>query len=82
MSQRRILIGALIGQVLLIVAYKVVALQVLFYLNLGWAATLAGIAWNLRCPSCGKRQIFRGWSLLDLRLPAEKCYSCGYSLKQ
>ena len=35
-------------------------------------------AYTIRCPniSCKRRQVFRGSSIFDLRLPSDKCYYC------
>jgi hypothetical protein len=46
-------------------------------------AAIAMYAWSIRCPAtnCGKRQVFRGWSLFDLRLPADRCYACGAAIE-
>jgi hypothetical protein len=40
-------------------------------------------AFSIRCPvhTCGSRQVFRGWSAFDVRLPGEHCYNCGASLR-
>ena len=71
------LLALIAVQVLLIGLYKAFDSALLFFLNLAWALVLLLIAWNTRCPHCGKGQVFRGWSITDLRLPSEKCFSCG-----
>lgn len=55
-----------------------------YLLSLGFAAYLVLYCLNIRCVSanCRKRQVFQGWSILDLRLPGEKCYSCGIYLRK
>ena len=53
-----------------------------------WLALLAGLALigyalAIRCPApgCGRLQVFRGWSIFDLRWPKERCYYCGSPLE-
>ena len=40
-------------------------------------------AFSIRCPvdGCRRAQVFRGWSVFDIRLPGERCYLCGTPLK-
>ena len=52
-----------------------------------WFAVLSAIvtlayAFSIRCaaPGCGRRQVFRGWSVFDLRWPSERCYHCNAPL--
>ena len=53
-----------------------------FWLALGFGLFVFYYAFSLCCPNptCGCRQIFRGWSIYDLRWPENKCYRCGTSL--
>jgi hypothetical protein len=39
-------------------------------------------AFSIQCPvpTCRARQVFRGWSAFDVRLPQEHCYRCGTAL--
>lgn len=67
---------AITGQVILIAAYRL-GFEWLFYPNLFWAAATLAYALSLRCPVCGRRQVFRGLSIFDIRMPSEKCHSCG-----
>jgi hypothetical protein len=53
-----------------------------------WLALAAGVAFiayafSIRCsvPICARRQVFRGFSIFDLRWPGERCYHCGGPLK-
>lgn len=52
-------------------------------LVLAGAAVLSGYAYSVRCPTsgCRARQVIRGWSFTDLRLPTERCYKCGSALR-
>lgn len=70
---------AIAGQVILIAAYQF-DYEWLFYPNLLWAAAMIAYAISLRCPVCGRQQIFRGLSIFDIRLPSEKCHFCGSPL--
>lgn len=36
---------------------------------------------RIKCLKCGARQVFRGFSIWDLRMPEDKCYKCGHSLR-
>ena len=52
-----------------------------------WISLLFGIfvllyAISLRCPNptCNRMQVFRGFSIFDLKWPEDKCYSCGVPL--
>jgi hypothetical protein len=81
MTKRTQLLALVAGQVLLIGLYMVFDTDLLFYVNLAWILVLVLDAWNIRCPQCGKGQVFRGWSITDLRLPSEKCFYCGASIE-
>jgi hypothetical protein len=39
-------------------------------------------AFSLRCPNstCQRRQVFRGYSIFDVRWPGNNCYYCGVPL--
>ena len=52
----------------------------LFYPGLVFFTVLVAYAYSITCPVCGRRQVLRGLSIFDLRLPGERCYSCGCSL--
>lgn len=39
-------------------------------------------AFSIQCPNCKKKQVFRGWSVFDLKWPQEICYSCCTQLKK
>jgi thiamine transporter ThiT len=73
------LLVAVAVQVILIVAYRL-GLDWLFYVNLLWGMLTIAYAFSIRCPACHKRQVFRGWSIFDLRLPGAVCFSCGTQL--
>ena len=49
----------------------------LFYLSLGFGLAVITYASTIRCPKCGKSQVFTGISFFDLRLPKMKCHYCG-----
>lgn len=53
-----------------------------FWLGLWFGVFVVLYALSLRCPNtgCRKMQVFRGYSVFDLRWPEEKCYSCGAPL--
>ena len=53
-----------------------------FWVVLGFGVFSVLYAFSLRCPNptCRRRQVFRGWSIFDLRLPEESCYHCGVPL--
>jgi hypothetical protein len=53
-----------------------------FWVVLGFGAFSILYAFSLCCPNptCRRRQVFRGWSISDLRLPEESCYYCGVHL--
>lgn len=40
-------------------------------------------ALSIKCPNqnCRERQVFRGWSIFELRWPENKCYKCGCSME-
>jgi len=62
-----------------------IAIGVVYRLWLDWLyvpSVLRGVltlayAYSIRCPYCRERQVFRGWSFFDIRLPTDKCYRCG-----
>lgn len=81
MSPKTKTLLAIAGQVSLIAFYRL-GLEWLFYPNLFWAAATLAYVLSLRCPVCGRQQVFRGLSFFDLRLPTEKCHFCGNTLKE
>jgi rRNA maturation endonuclease Nob1 len=81
-SLRMKLLVLLMIQVVLIVSYSILKLDWIFYSNLFCGMLTAVYAFSIQCPACHKQQVFRGWSVFDLRLPSEKCYSCGTRLKE
>jgi DNA-directed RNA polymerase subunit RPC12/RpoP len=74
-----VLVGMIAIQVVLILGYQLIA-EFLYYPNLLWFTLTLAYAGSIRCPQCGRRQVFRGLSVFDLRLPGERCYYCGSSL--
>ena len=78
-SPRTKILLAFAGQIILIAAYKL-GIEWLFYPNLFWAAATLAYALTLRCPVCGRQQVFRGLSVFDIRLPSERCHFCGNTL--
>jgi hypothetical protein len=54
-----------------------------FWLALVAGLALVGYALAIRCPAptCRRPQVFRGWSIFDLRWPKERCYYCGSRLE-
>ena len=54
-----------------------------FVAGLSFGFVVLAYAFSIRCPvpTCGARQVFRGWSAFDARLPGEQCYNCGALLK-
>ena len=60
-----------------------VAFEWHFWLPAAVAVGLVVYAFSIRCsvPSCGRRQVFRGVSVFDLRWPGERCYYCRALLK-
>lgn len=81
-SARVNLIILLVGQVVLIIGYNIFKAEWLFYSNLVFSIVTVGYAFSIRCNTCGKHQVFRGWSFFDLRLPEEKCYFCKNDLNK
>ena len=79
MKPRNKILLAVAGQIVLITAYQL-GYEWLFYPNLLWAAATIAYAMSLRCPVCGRQQVFRGLSVFDMRLPSEKCHFCGGTL--
>ena len=49
-----------------------------FWLPLFVGMILVAYALSIRCPvpTCGRKQVFRGYSVFDLRWPGERCYYC------
>lgn len=52
-----------------------------YILPLGFGFFIVVYALNIKCNKCNARQVFRGWSIFDLRFPEEKCYRCGAPLE-
>jgi uncharacterized membrane protein YeaQ/YmgE (transglycosylase-associated protein family) len=46
-------------------------------------ALIVAYLYSIRCPnkSCRARQVLRGPSIFDLRMPADSCYKCNTKLK-
>ncbi len=76
MHPRARLLMLLGGQVLLSIGYGAFKLGWLYYPSLIWGIITVVYAFSIRCHVCGRRQVVRGASVFDLRLPAEKCYFC------
>lgn len=53
-----------------------------FLLALAFGVFTVLYAFNIKCknPECAARQVFRGWSIFDIRWPSRKCYKCGREL--
>ena len=81
MTAKRNLIFLLATLGISVVAYKFGA-EILFYPILVLGGIIVFYALSIKCPTCDKRQVFRGLSILDLRFPDDKCYSCGSNLKK
>ena len=79
MSPRSKIISLISIIIVLSIVYKM-GLEILFYPLLFLGAVLVLYALNLRCQYCGERQVFRGYSFFDLRLPKDSCYKCGSPL--
>ncbi len=47
---------------------------------LGFGVFIVIFALKLGCPHCGARQVFRGWSIFDIRWPENDCHGCKKSL--
>lgn len=80
-AKRRVLIGMIAIQVVLVICYRLIT-ELFYYPNLLWFTLTLAYAWSIRCPQCGRRQVFRGLSFFDLRLPSEHCYYCDSSLSE
>jgi len=54
-----------------------------FIAALGLGIAIVIYAFSIRCSNqnCRERQVFRGWSIFDLRWPEERCYKCGYHME-
>lgn len=51
-----------------------------------WLGLLVGIAtvayaFSLSCSNCGAKQVFRGWSIWDLRWPDTQCWKCNHGIE-
>lgn len=53
-----------------------------FVMGLGFGIFTIGYAYLLKCPVCRAKQVFRGDSFFDLRIPTKKCYLCGCDIDQ
>jgi hypothetical protein len=82
MSSRVILLILLAVQVFLIIGFKLFNVELLYYLSLILGIATVGYAFSIQCHACGRRQVFRGLSAFDLRLPGEKCYFCKCDLNK
>jgi hypothetical protein len=53
-----------------------------YWLSLGFWVFVVLYAFSIRCPNstCGRGQVFRGFSISDLRWPNSNCYYCGVPL--
>ena len=54
---------------------------IFYWIGIAWMAYLGIFIMTLRCSSCNKPKIYRGKSMLDLRLPDSKCWSCSEQLQ-
>ena len=81
MAARTIILSGIAVQILITIAYNA-GMEWLFYPGLVFFGVLVAFAYSVSCPVCGRRQVLRGLSIFDLRLPGERCYSCGCSLKE
>lgn len=54
-----------------------------YVLGLAFGILVVLYALSIKCNNqdCGKRQVFRGWGISDLRWPNSNCYKCGHSLE-
>ena len=54
----------------------------LYWLTLVFGVYAFLFAFSIKCsnPSCKRRQVFKGLSIIDIRLPGNKCYYCGTNL--
>ena len=75
MTPRKIILLLLTAVILLDVAY-VFGIKSLFYPIIILAAILVIYAFSVKCKNCGRRQVFRGYSIFDIRLPKDSCYYC------
>ena len=62
------------------VKFEISLLQWHYILALVFGVFIVVFALSIKCGKCNARQVFRGWSIFDLRLPEEKCYKCGEKL--
>jgi len=89
MTKRQILIALLVVEASLAVVHISLRsetepfLSWHFLAGLVFGAVVVGYAFSVRCIStgCGARQVFRGLSAFDVRLPEVRCYKCGMSLQ-
>lgn len=79
MTARKKLIALLIVVAALIFIYRV-WLDILYIPIMALSAVTLCYAYSIRCRSCGKGQVFRGFSFFDIRLPTDKCYYCSAPL--
>jgi len=86
------LVGLIIAQVVITIFHKYYETIYLhedpfhysnwtYYLALGFGFFVMGYAFFLSCPNCGAKQVFRGWSITDLKWPQDQCYKCGCEIK-
>jgi hypothetical protein len=75
-SDRTKLLVLLAIQAVMIVGYKLFDFEWVLYPCLILGIFTYVYAYSIQCPLCGRRQVFRGISAFDIRLPDENCYFC------
>ena len=78
-ATRQVLIGMVAILVVLIACYRLIE-DWLFFPTLAWFTATLYVAKSIRCPQCGRGQVFRGPSAFDIRLPSNRCYFCNSKL--
>ncbi len=91
MAPRRIVLILLLLVFIQIVLFSIARMldlgglnSVLYWTIMGASLALVAYSFQIKCknPTCGRRQVFRGLSIFDLRLPSNHCYFCSTPLGQ
>lgn len=81
MSKRSNLILLLLIAGAVSIAYKM-GESYLFYPAIIFGGFALIYAYFIKCPYCHKKQVFRGFSILDIKLPKSNCHYCGSPLNK
>ena len=80
-TPKNILLSLIVAEAALIIVLNL-EYNWLFYPVLILGVTLVLYAFSIKCGHCEKRQVFRGFSIFDLRFPKDNCYYCGSVMKE